>query len=476
METIFSLDNTIFAWATGLDRAARGILRVSGSDTFSVLAKIFISDDKNVLDGHLRGEIFFNQAMAGWLTISRGLKVRCWVWIFHGPRSFTGQDMIEIHTVSSLPLLRMIDQRLLELGLETARAGEFSARAFLLGKMDLTQAQAVKELVDAQNDVQIQAALSSLGGKLHQWIMDVYRELSELAAAVETNIDFSEEEIEVITLEQLVEKLGLLCQTISDVLRRAIDTQAIRALPQVFLAGPVNAGKSTLLNRLTGLDRAICSPLPGTTRDILTAVWQYEQREVLLCDTPGLLEGGADEITQSAIERVKQFIQLADLVIFVFDAGQGIEGQMRLVEQLPVNQNKAMAVLNKTDMVVEGKLESRMTELKGYDIFPVSALTGKGMDDLTREVFLRLSDIALTTAGHQIVLDLRGREILESALVCIKQGQDDARSLLAKENILGLETIAVSVQHALRMVGTLLGKDVTEDVLDSIFSRFCIGK
>lgn len=476
MDTVFSLDTTIFAWATAAVPAARAILRISGPETFRALSQLFTCD---------QGLVDFrkvpHQILPGVITIEGELKVRVWLWVFPGPHSFSGQDLIELHTLSSPPLLRLIDRELTHLGLTPAKGGEFSARAFLLGKMDLSQAQAVQQLVSAENDAQIQGALNLLAGSFHRRLEALYRDLSDLAVALEANIDFSEEQIETISLDQTLQALAALENTVRDILHQAIDARSLSVLPRVFLTGIANAGKSTLLNRLSGLDRAICSPLAGTTRDILTAPWRYRDRELLLCDTPGLTATPSDEITRSAVDRTVPFLHLADLTIFVLDATRNIRTQLQLFDPPTVHSNKTIFMLNKTDLIDRHELEKQITRLEpcGMDdknIFPVSAWTGEGLAELTSEVFSRLSEISLTTAAHAVALDLRGREILENTLACLNQAQTDAHALKNNERLLGLETLAVDIQHALRTLGALLGKDVTEDVLETIFSKFCIGK
>jgi tRNA modification GTPase len=481
METVFSLNTTIFAWATPVAPAARAILRVSGPQAFSALKTLFTPDQET---GDFRKTP--HQTLPGTITLEGSLKLRAWLWIFPGPKSYTGQDLLELHTLSSPPLGILIEHELLRLGLTAARPGEFSARAFLLGKMDLTQAQAVQQLVTAQNDAQIHAALNLLAGSFHQHLDKIYHDLANLAVALEANIDFSEEQIETITFDQTIETIESLRDALEGILSQAVDTRSISSLPRVFLVGIANAGKSTLLNRLTGIDRAICSALPGTTRDILTAIWRYCQKELLLCDTPGLLHTPTDEITRSAIERVGPFLPLADLAILVFDPTQNLETQLQLFRNQNVDINKSLIVLNKTDLKDRQDITQKLIDLErrgaisddhGHkNIFPVSARTGEGIMELTATVFDRLSDISLTTAAHAIAIDRRGRDLLESTLAGLNQAATDAQTLKNNESILGLEIIAVDIQQALRTLGSLLGKDVTEDVFENIFSKFCIGK
>jgi len=472
MNTLGSLDNTIFAWATAYDPGGRSVLRVSGPTTFSVLQRVFRSD----------GSLPERGTAAGFLCLSEELKVQAWVWIFPGPRSYTGQDMIEFHLVGSVPLMRWVDQIFLEMGLSPARAGEFSARAFLLGKMDLTQAQAVARLVEADNDAQIQAALNQFEGTFHERVERVYQVLSDLAVKLEANIDFSEENIELIRADQASQMIDGIIQIIDGILNTAIDIQAIRSLPRVFMAGVVNAGKSTLLNRLSGLDRAMCSDLAGTTRDVLTAPWEYEGREALLCDTPGLAETAPDAVATPAVEHAARWLNLADLILLVLDAERDLSPQLQLLGSLRVHKEKAVAVLNKRDRVGGTELEDFSARCRRIfyplmlDVYPVSALTGEGIVELSAGVFERLGGLSVTTGAGQIALDLRERE----SLARTREALDRARTCLGGPSPApaspGMETAAFDVQEALRNLGELLGKDVTEDVLDRIFSRFCIGK
>jgi tRNA modification GTPase len=219
--------------------------------------------------------------------------------------------------------------------------------------------------------------------------------------------------------------------------------------------------------------------LPGTTRDILTAVWAFNQREVLLCDTAGLLEHPADTITRQAIDQTSDFLRLADLTLFVVDSGTPIENQLRLFESLGVKQERTIVAINKTD-IADGKPEAIIaTTERFFDknrIYSVSGRTGQGLSGLTAAVFDKLANVSVIAADGQIALDLRGRQALEETLASLKQAQLDARTLEQSPELLGLEIVAVDLQQGLRSLGTLLGKDVTENVLENIFSRFCIGK
>jgi tRNA modification GTPase len=368
--------------------------------------------------------------------------------------------------------MRIIDQRLLCFGLTPAQSGEFSARAFFNGKMDLTQVQGVNELINAENDAQIESAISMLEGHYHQHLTRGYESLNNLAGLIEASIDFSEEDIEFISCKSILEELNQLIELFEQILRDALDSKQIMTLPRVFLVGLTNSGKSTLVNRLSGLHRAIISQFSGTTRDILSVVWKHDRQELMLCDTPGLLAKSSDDsITRSAVERCLKYLPLADMILFVIDPTRSIAEQVQLFSSLNVNKDKIVYVINKSDLGQHGE---------PLDVdkpsFQVSGLLGNGLAELTNFVFERMKARSVTIVTGQIALDVRSRNIITETVGILRSAADETKNIMHYSTSPGIEVIASIIQSAIRSLGTLLGKDVTENVLETIFSRFCIGK
>jgi len=468
--TRWTLESTIFAAATVLQPALRAIVRISGCRTRDAVARLFVPDDG---DGGFRRSV-----RPGVLKVEGDVAVRAWLWTFPGPDSYTGEDMAEIHVPGSLALVQLIEGRLMREGLEPAERGEFTARAMLLGKLELTQAEAINALVQAENDAQIEAALTLLAGRLHRSLEDAYERLTNLVADVEANIDFSEEEIEQVSLPRAIERIDGLAGELDRLLATAIDAESLSSLPRVFLVGPANAGKSSLLNALTGVDRAICSAIPGTTRDMLTAVWRYESREVQLVDTAGLIAEAADAVTAKAVARTQRFLATADLHLLVFDATDDAERALALLEPLAIDRGRSVAVINKIDLVSPQRIAGFENRLAGrYDrAARTSVRSGEGLDRLAALVFEWLGQSCLSVSAGQFALNRRQRHAIGRARDALAATCGEARTLAAEGGGFGYEIIAAGLHEALRGLSELLGKDATDNVLDNIFSQFCIGK
>lgn len=469
----WTLDSTIFALATAPMPGWRMVFRISGPATRSVLDKLFCPDPPHMLEKTRRG------AMPGTLTLcGQDVKLRAWVWLFSAPESYTGQDVAEIHVPGSPPLIKMIEQELIEHQLVPAQPGEFTARAYLCGKVDLTEAEGINAMVRAENDAQLQAGLELLKGRLGCALTEMYDELTQLVSLVEANIDFSEEDIELITPDELEQKIGTLGRRIDELLESAIDSETLGVLPRVFLLGPPNAGKSSLLNRLTGMDRAICSSLPGTTRDMLTAVWPARGREVMLVDTAGLDNPTDDELTARAVEHARKYLATADLNVLVFDPTAEPQRQIDRVRAWALAKSKTIAVINKADLPSTSRLDELKHLIENEFARPLltSALTGAGLVELTDAVFDRLGQSCLTIGCGQLALNRRHRHALHEAQDAMRAASDDLKKIATGTTRFGFEIIAVQLRQSLCPLAELLGKDATENVLDTIFSKFCLGK
>ncbi len=472
-----NVDSTIFAFATPVVPSGRAILRISGTKTFAIAEQLFDFDRKIRIN-----ECKSSRAESGYLVLGEGLKVRGYCWIFKSPGTYTGEDMSEFHIIGSPVLERLVEQRCIELGAQRAQAGEFTARAFLNGRIDLSQVRAIRLLTEARNDAQIESAIEMLEGKYHALLAEEYERISELVSRVEANIDFSEEEIEVIGLNELMSRIDELSERLEGMLASSVDKKRIEYLPRVFVVGVANAGKSTLVNCLSGLERAICSPLAGTTRDVISTVLKRGNREIMLCDTAGLMSEGTNVIDEKALLHTKNMLKLADMFIIVFDACEDIDKQVQLIRRWGVNERKAFIAINKIDLLSQERL--REAEIRLRDIYEeqrilsVSARDGTNLNELAKRIFSALENLSVTVAKGQIALDIRTRELLYQAVCGLKEAKKNAEMLSMRSDLaeLGLEIVAESLSYALRNLGALLGKDITEDVLENIFSEFCIGK
>jgi len=393
-------------------------------------------------------------------------------WLFRGPKSYTGQDLVELHVTGCPPLVHRLQTQVQQLGARQALPGEFTARAFLNGKMDLVQAEAVQNVVAAVNDVQLQAAHRLLAGTLSTKLTALMDDLADLAVLMEANIDFSEEEIELIDRRQVTSRLDGLLAGLQKLLASAVDSEGLSRLPQVLLLGPANAGKSSLMNRLSGTDRAICSPLPGTTRDILTAVWRRGRRQCQLLDGAGVGAETVDPLASEAAAMLLKQVPKVDLVLFVTDiVADEPDAAIVALNRLP--PDRTVVVANKADLLAASQASRRVGRLSSRlhrPVYLVSALTGQGLDELTEAVFDRLGGGAASLGGQTLALSLRQSSALTAAAEALQRARHGAA---ANDT---LEVLAADIRYALDEIGAILGKISDQDILNDIFSRFCIGK
>jgi tRNA modification GTPase len=369
-------------------------------------------------------------------------------------RSYTRQPSAELHLPSSPPILEAALAAVCAAGARLARPGEFTLRAFLAGRLDLTQAEAVLGVIDAGSRQELAAALSQLAGGLARPLSQLREALLDLLAHLEAGLDFVEEDIEFITPAELTAQLDSALAQVETIARQLAGRGEAGQLPKVVLAGPPNAGKSSLLNALAGAEAAIVSPKAGTTRDFVARRVQIGDRECLLIDTAGLAEGAPDgELGHLAAEAASEQRREADLVLFCREA---------LKPEAPscseAFQPEALAVWTKCDLLSPG-------DSPPPGGLPTSSRTGQGLAELRSAIGARL---ARGTAVASTAV--RCRESLRLAEAAL------ARASAAASSGGGQELVAVEVRLALEELGQVVGAVYTEDLLDRVFSRFCIGK
>ncbi|AXA35826.1 MAG: tRNA uridine-5-carboxymethylaminomethyl(34) synthesis GTPase MnmE [Candidatus Hydrogenedentota bacterium] len=465
MNKLLNLDDTIVAPATGSPPAAIAIVRLSGKKSFEILEKIFRPRSNRPV-----AELPSHRMVLGMVHRLSGEPIDEVLGVLmRAPRSFTGEDVAELHTHGSAAVVRAVVEACVEAGARVAEPGEFTRRAFLNGRMDLVQAEALADLIHAQTQQarrlalrQLQGGLSSKVMKLREWLLDV-------AAELEAWIDFPEEEIPIPTIARHLEIFA----DVTRELQRL--TQGLRAGlllsegARVVIAGRPNAGKSSLFNMLVGRERAIVTPHPGTTRDTIESTVELGGIAVTLVDTAGLRHT-ADEIEGIGIERARQEIRLADLVLLVVDASHptNIRGDLELVEH--DYETKIVVVLNKTDLASEEQIGELTAQLQGltYPCVQVSCNTREGLEALVHTIQLQLmgsispEEVYLTRERHA--------ECLRAAEAALQ------RATHALKQSLSPEFVMVDVNEALAQLGELLGVGTSEEILDRIFSRFCLGK
>ena len=383
--------------------------------------------------------------------------------VFRGPHSYTGEDVVEIAGHGGVLVSRRILEALLHAGARAAEPGEFTQRAYLNGKMDLTQAEAVMDLISAQTDLALRAATEQLEGRLGERIRRLREAVIELLAHVEAYIDFPDEDIDPDTGVALLTKLQRMRAEIEALLATADRGKVLREGVRTVIYGEPNVGKSSLLNLLLGHERAIVSARPGTTRDVIEEVINLRGLPLRLIDTAGLRESD-DEIEREGMTRTRRELSRADLALHVFDASRPPLDQAsgQALESFAVG-GAALAVLNKTDL-------GEHSGWRAVEGVRISCLKNEGIEALADAIVARVNGGAAAHRDWSLAINARHADCLRRA----RGFADAAREALAKE--LSPEFVAEELRGALEAVGEIVGKADSEEILGKIFSTFCIGK
>ena len=471
----YPLDDTIVAIASPPGGAARGILRLSGPDVTGCVKRVFRADDNRDLSTITRATAIPGSLLWG----GHASPLPCDLYLWPDRRSYTGQPMAEIHTFGSPPLLEAAAGALCRSGGRLAEPGEFTLRAFLSGRLDLTQAEAVLGAVDAADSEQFDVALAQLAGGLADPLHRLRDALVELLAHLEAGLDFADEDLPFITRRQLDRQLAAAAETVARLARQMASRREAADLARVVLVGWPNTGKSSLFNALAGHVGALVSHHPGTTRDYLTHEMELDGAKCLLVDTAGVepVPAGPDlDLRQAAQAASRRQSRAAHLHVLCIDSTRPLNRWER--EQLAADAAGRLPVLTKIDLGQKGDRSNLCEAPSGpfRQIGPVpfliatSSLTGEGIDILRD----RLRD-AILTAGA-----CGGGVVAGTAVRCGESLRLAAGSLARARRIvhgnLGEELVAAEIRVALEELGRVVGAVYTDDILDRIFSRFCIGK
>ncbi len=454
-------DDTIAAIATPAGTGSIGVIRVSGSQAISVVSQVFKGKEtlKDCKSHTIRYGTIIDPS-------TNHLIDEALVLVMKGPRSYTGEDVVEIQSHGNPALLQKILSALIACGARLAEPGEFTRRAFLAGKMDLAQAEAVMELIAAQSDAAQAMALHQLRGKLSEKIDAVREDIISLLSHIEASIDFTEQGINLCSPEEIAARIDKPYQFIGELLSRYEEGKQIREGTSVVIIGRPNVGKSSILNRLLGEDRAIVTPIPGTTRDTLEEGLNIQGHIIRIIDTAGMRET-ADPIEQQGVRRAEEALKKADIALFVLDASDIIHAEDTALGD-KIADKKKIILLNKIDLPSRICVEAIHTKYPKDPVVSLSAATGEGMDDLKKKL------VALIVSnGDQeppLVALLRHKNALERAERGMKRALQSA-----KENA-SVEFLAADLREALDALGEIVGETTPDDILDQIFNQFCIGK
>jgi tRNA modification GTPase len=453
-------DDTIVAIATPPGIGAIAVIRLSGNKSFEIINKLFSSKDLSIQPP--------NTLHVGYLKDGDTIIDEVIISIFKAPSSYTGEDVIEISCHGSPYIQQKVINSLIQHGARFAKPGEFTQRAFLNGKLDLTQAEAVADLIASNTTASQNAALKNMRGGFSSLLKEMRDRLIQFSALIELELDFSEEDVEFADRKKFLELLDEVSVTVRKLLESFQLGNVIKNGVSVAIVGSPNAGKSTLLNTLLNENRAIVSEIAGTTRDTIEEIININGILFRLIDTAGIREHSQDTIENMGVLKSKEKIQLADIVLYLFDINESNEDEIiSFIQEIKKQNNNVIAVANKIDCS-DDKLLRHFKE-RMQEVLLISAKMDTGVELLKEKLFnivvgdSKLSEnIVLTNSRHYAAL----KEV-QASLNDIKKGI---------ENKISGDLLSSDIRRCLHYIGEITGEISNEDMLDYIFSKFCIGK
>ncbi len=436
-----------------------GIVRLSGSQSVKIARRLFYAPGKQEWASH--------RILYGYIRQPESKEVvdESLLLIMLAPRSYTKEDIVEFHCHGGMIPVQQVLQLCLEQGARLAQPGEFTLRAFLNGRIDLTQAESVAELVSSQSSAAAHVALAGLQGKLAQPIRHLRLTCLDILAEVEARIDFAED-LPPLNEPEIISNLQQVLQQVKTILATAERGKLLRSGLKIAIVGRPNVGKSSLLNAWSRSDRAIVTDLPGTTRDVVESQLVVGGIPVQVLDTAGIRETG-DRVEKIGVERSRQAAQQADLVLLAIDASQGWTEEDNLIYQ-QVNKKPIILVINKVDLLNNALNISYPVAIEL--IVKTSATNNQGIDLLETAILQSLKQGDISAANLEISINQRQAAALTRAQVALEQVNQTIQDGLP------LDFWTIDLRTAIQALGEITGEEVTESVLDRIFSRFCIGK
>ncbi len=458
-------EDTIAAIATTPGYSGIGIVRISGARALEIAGEIFRSVTgkplKELPDRKLNYGYIYDPDSSE--KIDEVL-----VTAMRGPCTYTREDVVEINCHGgSLPLKRTLEA-IMDRGARLAEPGEFTKRAFLNGRIDLSQAEAVIDIINAKTDRGLKAAVSQLGGGLSERLDMIMDKLLSMMSRVEASIDFPEHDIEEITIDTLKQDASQVICLLDRLIATASSGKIIREGLKTAIIGKPNVGKSSLLNALLKENRAIVTDIPGTTRDIIEEFVSIRGIPLKIIDTAGIRES-RDIVEKIGVERTRESLEKADLILLVFDAAQSLSDEDRIIIEM-VKGKKLIVLINKTDLEAKLDVEKVKTIFGDKPVILMSLVEGKGLDILEDILYnmvfsgeVEASDpVMITNVRHENCLK-RARRSLEEAMKAIEGGMP-------------VDLISIDIKEAMEAIGEITGDSITDEIINRIFEDFCIGK
>lgn len=452
--------DTISAIATATGNAGIGIIRISGENSLRVADKIFVALNHKSLAELPSGKIIFGHVTtAGGEIIDEAI-----VLVMRAPKSYTKEDVVEIQCHGGTVALRSVLTRTFEEGARPAERGEFTKRAFLNGRIDLSQAQAVLDVIQAKTSAALSVAQNQLAGKTSKKIRRLRSEILEIVAHIEALIDFPEEDIPSAELDKIDEKISLQLEEIKLMLKNQHGGKILREGLETAIIGKPNVGKSRLLNFLTESERAIVTDIPGTTRDSIEEFINVRGIPLKIIDTAGI-RNSDNPVEKIGIDRAREYAGNAELILALFDGSRPLDEEDEEIFKL-IRSKNAIVLLTKSDLPQEIDPEKIKTRCD-KKILPVSAKTGDGIENLFDTI---IEFTGIIDTEPVFIRDEREADILRRAAKNLEESRTTIKAGI------GIDFVSIDLRAALELLSELTGESVSEDILNEIFSKFCIGK
>ncbi|QEK13530.1 tRNA uridine-5-carboxymethylaminomethyl(34) synthesis GTPase MnmE [Crassaminicella thermophila] len=459
------MSDTIVAIATAPGEAGIGIVRLSGGESLEILDKIFVPTRGESIKEYKPRRLTHGKIID---PKTNQIIDEVLVTYMKAPYTYTAEDVVEINCHGGIVPVRKILELVLRCGARMAERGEFTKRAFLNGRIDLAQAEAVMDLISAKTDKSFDVAFGQLEGSLSKEVKNIRESILEMMAHITVNIDFPDEDIEEITYKELQDSANSIYERIEGLLESAQTGKIIKEGLHTVIIGKPNVGKSSLMNALLKESRAIVTEVPGTTRDIIEEFVSIKGIPLKIVDTAGIRET-EDIVEKIGVERSKEFFNKADLVIFVLNASEPLTDEDKQIMELLKNR-QTIILMNKTDLPMVLDEENIRKILPNKKIIKISVLEGKGLKELEDTIVEMVYGGEVRQKEVSFVTNVRHKDALERAKTSIQEGIEAIRQGLP------LDFVEVDVRNCWEALGEITGDTVGEDVIDKIFANFCLGK
>lgn len=459
------MDDTIAAIITPIGAASVGIIRISGPQADAAADRIFRSSRGLTIKESATHKVIYGRIIdQEGRTIDEALALK-----MKAPHSFTGEDVVELQCHGGIIVLRKVLDLVLQAGARLAEPGEFSKRAFLNGRLDISQAEAIMDIINAKTETAVRAAANNLEGSIAREVRQLRSSLLEIIAYLEADIDFPEEDITRLNQEEIHGRISAVEKALTEILLTYRSGRIIREGLKTALIGKPNVGKSSLLNALLKEKRAIVTDVPGTTRDIIQEYYNLGGIPLILIDTAGL-RPTEDLVERLGVEKTRETIAEADLILYVLDVTEGVTAEdLNTLKSLP--RGKVLLLVNKIDLL-EGEVEEDRIRkiLEGYQVLYISAKENMGLKELEEGIARMFLEEGLEITTRPFLTNTRQKHALEKACSAVKNAWE------AFNNQMPSDFISIDLRQAWFLMGEVTGETLGEDIIDQIFSRFCLGK